>query len=174
MRNPPVLLAWNMVECHVRATPSEMRAEYEANRQKYSSGGTVTVGVILLKPEDVHLKETVDAELKTNSFENAARAYSADSHAADGGLWKDVVPGEVFQDVVVEELENMPVGTLSRWIDVSGWSFLLRKIDEKGRKTMSFAEAYPKIEAEVKKRNRDRLYKEWIDRLKAETYINIK
>ena len=67
----------------------------------------------------------------------------------------------------------MPKGTVSHWIEIDGWSFLLRKDAETTGKALSFDEAYDAIEAAVKEEESRRLYSEWLERLKAETYIKV-
>ena len=166
-------MRWNMVDKNVSASPAEMREEFKAHPERYAAENRVTASVILLKPEDAEKRDAVLEALKTESFADVARKYSADSHAEAGGLWKDIKPEETFRPEVCAELVKMPKGTLSPWIDLSGWSFLVRKEDETGAKAMSFAEAYDEIEANVKQANAKRLYQEWLERLKAETYIKI-
>ena len=111
--------------------------------------------------------------LKDEPFAALAKKYSADTHAKDGGLWKDVRPQEVFRPEICDEIAKMPVGTVSDWIDLSGWSFLLRKDAETSAETKSFADAYADIEENVRQANAKKLYLEWIERLKSETYIKV-
>ena len=167
-------MRWNIVEKNVSASPGEMREEYEKHPEKYSKGGKTTVAVILLKPEDAAKRAEIDVALKKTDFGEIAKKYSADSKAKDGGVWKDIDPKEVFQEKIADEIAKMPVNTLSNWLDVDGWSFLLKKTAESETRPMPFAEAYDKIEAEVKKANAKKLYDAWIERLKSETYINFK
>lgn len=166
-------MRWNEVFKNVRATPAKMRAEFAAHPERYRAEGKSTVSVILLDPEKVPLKDEVVAMIETNSFEAAAKKFSADSHASEGGLWKDIVPAEVFKKEVADELAKMEVGSVSTWIDLDGWSFLLRKDAESKEKILSFAEAYSKVEDNVREAEAKRLSAEWIDRLRSETYIRI-
>jgi UDP-N-acetylmuramyl pentapeptide synthase len=108
-----------------------------------------------------------------NDFAAAAKAFSSDSQAAEGGVWKNIVPSEVFKPEICDEISKMPRGTMSHWIELDGWSFLIRKESETTGKALSFEEAYDKIEAAVKDAEAERLYKAWIERLRAETYIKV-
>lgn len=166
-------MRWNVVEKNVSASPSEMRAAYEKNKSRYSSGGKVSVSVILLSPENSGKKNEINAALKSVDFAELAKKYSSDKRANEGGVYKDIVPGDEFSEIVCKEIAATPKGALSRWIETGGWSFLLRKDDEKSAKARPFAEVYSEVEADVKKAVADRLYDEWIERLKAETYIKI-
>jgi len=166
-------MRWNVVDKNVTASPAEMRAEYAAHPERYRSEGTVTVSVILLKPEDAGKRDEVTEALKEKSFAELAKMYSADSRAKEGGVWKNVRPQEVFRPEICEEISKMPVGTLSEWIDLSGWSFLLRKESETSAGTKSFADAYADVEENVRQANAKKLYLEWIERLKSEAYIKV-
>ena len=166
-------MRWNVVDKMVTATPAEMRAEYESHPDRYGEPGTVDVSVILLKPEQTALKNAVSDALKTNSFADVALKWSADSHAAQGGAWTNVVPAAVFKPAICGELAKLPVGTLSKWVDLDGWSFLLRKDAERPAKKRTFAEAYEDIERRVKESNGKKAYAAWLERLKADTYIRV-
>ena len=166
-------MRWSVVEKNAIATPGAMRKEFEENPDRYRVGANVTVSVILLKPEDASKRDEVAAMIRTNDFAAAAKAFSADGQAAEGGLWKNIVPSEVFKPEICEEIAKMPRGTLSHWIELDGWSFLVRKEDEDKGRVPTFLEAYDQIEANVKDAAAKKAYDEWLDRLRAETYIKV-
>lgn len=166
-------MRWNIIDKYVSASPAEMQAEYKAHPERYQAEGKVTVSVILLKPEDAAKRAEIKDALKEKSFAELAKAYSADTHAAEGGVWKEVNPVEVFRPEICAEIAKMPKGTVSDWIEVDGWSFLLRKDDETFSRARTFAEAYEDIEENVKRDNAMKLYAEWMERLKEEAYIKI-
>lgn len=166
-------MRWNVVDKNVTASPSAMRAEYEKNPQRYSTQGTVSVSVILLKPEDSKRRDEISTALKDVPFADLARTYSSDSRAEEGGAWKDVKPEEVFRPEICKEIASMPKGTISRWIEIDGWSFLLRKDSESTGKRLTFVEAYDEIEKNVKEELSRKAYDAWIERLRAETYVKV-
>lgn len=166
-------MRWNTVDKYVSASPSAMREEYLAHPEKYSTPDVVTVSVILLRPEDANLREKISTALKDEDFAELARRFSADSHAAQGGVWKDVQPSEVFKSEVCEEIAKMPKGTLSHWVEIGGWSFLLRKDEETKGRARTFEEAYEDVEATVKNELANRMQAEWIKRLRAETFVRV-
>lgn len=166
-------MRWQTIDKCVSASPAAMREEYAKHPERYRAGGTVTVSVILLKPEDAERRDEIAELLKTEPFEDVARRHSADSHASEGGVWKDVVPADVFRPEVCREIAGMSKGALSNWIDLDGWSFLLRKDDETEVRDKTFAEAYDEIEANVREELAADLYGKWVERLKAEAYIKV-
>ncbi len=166
-------MRWNTVDKNVIASPSALLAEYKAHPERYRSEPRMTVAVILLKPEDRAKRPEVNGAIESKGFAEAARTYSADSRAKDGGVWKDVKPEEVFNPAVCAEIARIDEGKISRWIDLDGWSFLVKKISGSASKPRTFAEAYDDIAATVKEAEAKRLYNEWMERLKAGTYIHI-
>ena len=155
-------MRWNIVEKNAAASPAAMLKEYESHKDRYTKDHKVTVTAILLKPEERAKRDEISAALKSKTFEELG-----------GRKYEDVKPEEVFKPEVVEEIEKMPKGTISHWIEIDGWSFLLRKDAETAGKRLSFDEAYGEIEAAVKEEESRRLYNEWISRLRAETYIKV-
>ena len=166
-------MRWQIVDKTVAASPAAMRAEFANNPERYMAGGRTTVSVILLKPEDAGKRDEVLALLKEKPFSEVAKEYSADTHASEGGVWTDVVPSDEFRPEVCNALAALGKGETSEWIDLDGWSFLLRKEDESETRSMTFAEAYDRIEANVREESAAKIYAEWIDRLKAKAYIKV-
>lgn len=155
-------MRWNMVDKNVTASPEAMKREFDEHRSRYVKDHLVSVTVILLKPEEKERRDALSAELKTKSFEELG-----------GQKYENVKAAEVFKPEIVEEIGRMPKGTVSHWIEIDGWSFLLRKDGETEGKELTFDEAYDAIEAAVKETEAKRLYVEWIERLRAETYIKV-
>jgi len=155
-------MRWNVVDKNVSASPAAMRAEYEGHPEKYTKDHKVSVAVILLKPEEKDRQESVLEALKTKSFEELG-----------GRRYENVDPNEIFKPEVVTEIEKMPKGTISRWVEIDGCSFLLRKDGEVAGKKLSFVEAYDEIEIAVKAESAKKIYSDWISRLRAETYIKV-
>lgn len=166
-------MRWNMVDKNVLATPRAMREEFAAHPERYRSVARVSVSVILLRPEDAAKKDEVAAALKTQAFADVARTYSADGHASEGGLWKDVKPEDQFRPEICAAINKLAKGEMSSWVELEGWNFLLRKEDETAATARTFAEAYDDIEANVKAAESKRLYDEWMERLKATTFVKV-
>jgi len=166
-------MRWQVVDKNCTPSPTALRDEYKKHPERYAENRKTTVSVILLKPEDAEKRKAVQEALKERPFGDVAREYSADAHAAEGGVWKDVDPDEVFRPEVCEEISKMPKGTLSHWIDLDGWSFLLRKDAEQEARAKSFVEASDEVDANVREEIAERLYKEWIERLRETSYIKV-
>lgn len=166
-------MRWNIIDRNASPGPAAMRREYAEHPERYTSGTKATVSVILLKPSDASRRGDVDAALATNTFAAVAKEFSSDSHAAEGGVWKDVNPAEVFRPEIADEIAKLQCGKLSRWIELSGWCFLLRKDAETVGTKMSFDEAYDQVSENIRMDAARKAYDAWIERLRAETYIKV-
>ena len=155
-------MRWNVVNKNVTASPAAMRAEFEAHPERYARPATVSVSVITLKPEEKDRRREISAKLKEVDFDKlGAKRYEG------------VKPEDVFSAELCKEIAALPRGTISRWIEMDGWSFLVRKDAEDAGAAQTFEEAYDKIAENVREEASKKAYSAWIERLRAETYIKV-
>ena len=155
-------MRWNVVDKNVTASPAAMRAEFEAHPERYAKPATVSVSVITLKPDEKIRRDEISAKLKDVDF------------AALGAKSYEKVEAEsMFAPELCAEIASLPRGTVSRWIEIDGWSFLVRKDAEEAGAPQTFADSYDKIAANVKAEAAKKAYKAWIERLRAETYVKV-
>lgn len=148
-------MRYQIIEKNVAATPKALRAEYEAHKDKYSEkSGRVSVSVILLSPEEAAEREEV-------SFEE------------DADFYENVRPEEVFLPEVCETIAGLKTGEISDWGEVRGHSFKVRKDAEEAGRQKTFEEVYEEVEAAVKAEAAEKMYRDWIARLRKEAYIKI-
>lgn len=155
-------MRWNVVDKNVSASPAEMRREYEAHPDRYAAESSVTLTVLTLAPSEVSRRAEISMALKEK-----------DLVALGGKVYEKIKPEDQFCPEICKEVAEMPKGTISHWIEIDGWSYLIRKNDESSGRMLSFEEAFDAIEANVKEANAARLYDAWIERLRAETYIRV-
>lgn len=170
-------MRYQMVEKDLSPTPAQMKTEYDSHPDRYKLDAKVSVRVILLRPEDGNsgtnslLKDIIARLDKGESFSDLAIRHSADSHAKDGGLWKDVNPAEAFRPEVAAAIAKLKTGERSKPVVLDGWSFIILKEKENAERILPFAEAYDQIMKNVKRDLGKRLHKEWVERLRAAAYI---
>lgn len=173
-------MRWQMVEKNILATPAAIRQEWTTNKTAYARPPKTTVSVILLKPADtddpsasvVSRGAAILQKLEEGvPFADLAREYSADSHASQGGVWKDVDPEEAFREEIVETLEALKVGEHSQLVDLDGWGFIVRKDAETQGGEPDFAAVYDEVAAAVRKNLSQEAYNKWIARLKADAFV---
>jgi parvulin-like peptidyl-prolyl isomerase len=174
-------MRYQMVEKNLQATPAVMQKEYKEHRARYASEYKAAVSVILLKPPLAGDKDTPSVSTrgeeilarleKGEAFADLARRYSADSHAKDGGLWKDVNPQEAFRPEIADTIAKLKVGEFSQIVNLDGWGFIVRKDAETIGKQLSFSEAYDEIARNVKNEAGKAEYEAWMKRLRAQAYV---
>ena len=155
-------MRWNVVNKNVTASPAAMLAEFKSHPERYSKPATVSVSVIMLKPEESDRRREISAKLKDTDFE-----------ALGAKKYENVKPEDVFAPELCKEIASLPKGTFSRWIEIDGWSFLVRKDGEEAGVAQTFEEAYDAIAENVKEEAAKKAYTDWIERLRAETYVKV-
>lgn len=169
-----------MIEQYVSDSPAAMRKEFESHPERYRHDDMVSVRVILLRPGDAEKGipsinsrwMQIGEELASGaSFADMAIRYSADSHAKDGGLWKDVNPSDAFRPEIAKAIAELDVGKVSQLVDLDGWGFIVKKESETKARQMSFEEAYDRISWNVRNAAAKKAYDEWIARLKENAFI---
>jgi len=169
------------VEKRVSPTPIEVRAEYEENKGRYQTENATAVSMIILDPPDKESDATVEARaakiaeaLKAGtSFASLARTYSKDAKASSGGSWGKVNPEDVFRKEIVETLAKLNPGETSSVVVLNGYGYIVRKDEQQDSRALTFEEAAPYVESHLRMRQAEKLYKEWMSRLRAEAYIKI-
>ena len=173
-------MRYQIIEKYVQnVSPAAMREEYETHRSRYADESKTTVSVILLKPapeDQPSVKDRADSILKKLSapgadFAALAREYSSDSHAKDGGVWKDVKPEEAFRPEIANAIAALKVGEHSQLVDLDGWGFIVKKDSESAAKQLSFTEAYDRITRNIRKAKASEAYDAWLARLRDEAFI---
>ena len=155
-------MRWNVVGKNATASPAEMRKAYKEHPERYSTPGVVSVDVISLSPDEKDRRGEVSAKIKDTDFiALGAKTYS------------DVNPSETFAPELCEEIAALPKGAVGRWVEIDGWSFLVRKNGETPGTARTFDEAYDDIAADVKEEASRKAYRAWLERLRAETYIKV-
>ena len=169
-------MQYQTVTRNIKVSPGAMRAEYAVNADHYSVSNSLDVSVILLgdadgKSSGERAKEALRRLDGGESFADVAKAMSADPRSADGGVWKDVHPAEMFKPEIVDALNKLNVGERSDPIELQGWVTIIRKDAEHQGVRRSFGEAYNDIQNTVRAREARRLHKEWISRLRDRSFI---
>ena len=174
-------MRYQQVEKRVTPTPSEVRAEYEANKGRYQTETATAVSMIILDPPGQAGDETVEARaakieaaLKAGtSFASLAKTYSKDAKASNGGSWGKVNPEDVFRKEIVDALAKLKPGETSPVVVLDGYGYIVRKEEQQDARALTFEEAAPFVESHLRMRQAEKIYKEWTDRLRAEAYIKV-
>lgn len=169
------------VEKRVNVTPTEVRAEYEANKERYRTEAAVSVSMIVLNAPAGDAGEAIasraakiQAALKEGkAFAELAKQYSSDDKAASGGSWGKVNPEDVFCKALAEALTKLKAGEVSPLVEFGGLGYIVRKDDQQDVRPLTFEEAQPYAESRLKITKAEKLYKEWVTRLRKDAYIRV-
>ena len=168
-------------------TPDEIREEYKATSAEYRDimKDRITYSKIFIPamdPDDplstpeeryklaTRLRE--DIEKGTVSFADAAKQYSRDAHAEDGGKWPSLRRDELaveFANVVFAAKPGQLVGPL---LDPAG--FTLVKVHNKklaAAPSLDTPEVKQKVDDAVRRKKSERRYRQWVDRLRDKAVI---
>ena len=174
-------MRYQQVEKRVAPTPTDVRAEYEANKGRYQTENAVAVSMIVLDVPEKASDESVESRAKKidealkagTPFATLAKKYSKDAKAADGGSWGKVNPDDVFRKEIVEALAKLSPGQVSPVLMLDGYGYIVRKEEQQDARTLTFEEAAPYVEKHLRMRQGEKLYQEWTERLRKEAYIKI-
>lgn len=168
-------------------TPDEIKAEYDETSADYRDimKDKITYSKIFIPavdPEDPMMSPDARYELAANlrkeiedgkiSFAEAARKYSRDAHAEDGGKWPTLQRDDLaveFANVVFAAQPGQLVGPL---LDPAG--FTLVKVHSKNlaaAPSLETAEVKQKVDDAVRRKKSEQRYRQWVDRLRDKAVI---
>lgn len=167
-------------------TPDEIRAEYAATKSDYRdiSQDSIRYDKIFIpamaddpnvSPEQMYaLANEVKAKLDKGeiTFDEAARTYSRDMHAQDGGVWPAIRRSELaveFANIVFSLEPGKIVGPL---LDPSGFTIVRVKSKTLApAPPLSKPEVKEKVDDAVRRKQSEARYRQWIERLRDKAVI---
>jgi len=174
-------MRYQYVDRRVSVTPSEIRAEYEANKARYQTESAIAVSMIVLDPPENADDGTVleragaiaTALQEGTSFASLARRYSKDSKAMMGGSWGKINPDEVFRQELADAVKQLNPGEVSPVLVLEDHGYIVRKDEQQDMRTLTFEEASRFVEGRLRMEKSEKMFKEWIGRLRKDAYISI-
>ncbi len=165
-------------------TPDEIRAEYNATKSDYRdiSRDTITYDKIFIPavsqdpnstPEQqLALAQEICNRIKSGelSFEDAARTYSADAHAQDGGAWPPVARADLavaFANIAF----SLPIGQLTGpLLDPAGFT-IVRVKGKRLAPPPPLSKVKNAVDDAVRRKQSEKRYREWVDRLREKAIV---
>jgi peptidyl-prolyl cis-trans isomerase SurA len=162
-----------MIARKVFVTPEEVADYYNKNKASMVSEKTVDFSVIVL-PEKLPVKSIYE-QLRSGSlkFEDAARKYSVDRSAVEGGKIA-AVPWDKMPPDMQKLLGSLADGQMSPLLRTQGGFVILRRDDVKEAKALSLQEAAPRIEEILKAPLLEERFKEYTSQLRSKAVIDIR
>lgn len=165
----------------VVVTPAMVRALYEARQEEYREPAQVKVAMIEIQAGategDRAVKRTQAEAVRARvaggeDFALVARETSEGMKAQEGGAWGWVQPGD-FRAELAKAMEGLKPGETSPVVETEETFYIVRLEARRAASVRPFEEVRTALAKEVRRVEEDRLYKEWIDRLKARHFVRI-
>lgn len=162
-----------MISRKVFVTPEEVENYYHLNKEKMVSDKAASFSVILL-PEKLPFKKIYD-DIKSGAlkFEEAARKYSADASAPEGGAIKGV-PWDRLPPDMHKLLSSLKDGQLSPLLRTQGGFVVIRRDGLADSKPLTLQEAAPRIEETLRAPLLEDRFKEYTSQLRGKAVIDIR
>ncbi len=160
-----------------------MRDYYEKNKLKFQeTDGVQLAQIVLLVSEKTPSEEQIkqkkkieeirDRLVKGEDFAELARKFSQDPSASQGGnlgLFKL----EEIDPSLRKVISNLKPGEFSPILQSpNGWQ-IVKLVDVKGAKQLSFEEAKERIENQLFQEEVDKRFAQWLQNLKDRSYIQV-
>lgn len=162
-----------MVTRKVFVKPEEVEEYYNKNKDKMVGEKTADFSIMLL-PEKLPIKDIYE-QLRSGklSFEDAARKYSMDSSAAEGGKISGI-PWDRLPPDMHRLLSSLKNGQMSPPLRTQGGFVLIRRDGLTEAKALSFQEAVPRIEETLRAPLLEERFKEYTSQLRSKAVIDIR
>jgi peptidyl-prolyl cis-trans isomerase SurA len=167
------------VNRRARVTPEQVRLAYENEKETYYIPEKIQHSVIMLNKGETAADQQVkraEAEairarlLAGEDFNVVAKEVSEGSRAADGGKFPWLQPKDIREELA-SVMNQMRVGDISEVIETD-MEFYIVKVDARRNEGYHpFDEVRKAIKDRLLKRERERLYTRWIERLRQENFV---
>lgn len=162
-----------MIDRKIFVTPEEIEAHYHKNRDKFAGEKTANFSIIML-PEKLDAqgiyKQVKAGDLK---FEDAARQYSAERSAEDGGRVTGV-PFDRLPPEMQKLLSSLTDGGISPLLRTQGGFVVIRRDVLNDPKPLTLQEATPRIEEILLAPLREERFKDYTSQLRSRAVIDIR
>ena len=162
-----------MVDRKIFVTAEQVDDYYARNRDKFQGERTADFSVIML-PGNTDV-QGIYKQIKagTISFEDAARKYSADRTAQEGGRIQGV-PYDRMPPEMQKLLNSLSNGAISQLLKTQGGFLVIRRNAINEAKPLTLQEARPRIEEILLAPLREERAKEYIQQLRSKAVIDIR
>lgn len=152
-------------------SPRQITEAYEAQREKYDVPARVRLRMIYLnagtKIDEVRQSaaELRDRIIQGEDFETLAREKSDDASASTGGDWGWIEPDQLRAELRAA-IEHAETGSVTGVIEIPEGFYILKIEERKEAETKSFDEVRGTIESDLREKQGEKYYREWMARLR--------
>ncbi|NLE65883.1 MAG: hypothetical protein GX608_00500 [Lentisphaerae bacterium] len=169
----------NAVESKVVILPRDVREAYESAPEKYRVPGQVEARMIMVQrgstPSDLEIKRRQIEEirrrlLRGDNFARLASEMSEGAKAAAGGYLGWIEPSSRRPELA-EWLSVLAPGEISEVIETENGLYLLKVEALRDEYMEPFEKVRGDLEQEMVRKETERLYRRWMDRIKSKAFI---
>lgn len=162
-------------------SPLAVQEAYEADLERYREPGKIKLRMIVINrggtPADQEVKQREVGEILQQladgrDFAELAREVSEDNKAQYGGDWGWIETGSLRKELS-DAAVQLSSGEISEVVELDGAMYILLVEDRKEASVTPLEEVRSQIERELMIKEEERLYEQWINRLRAKYYIQI-
>ena len=174
-----MLLRRQEVQDRVAVPPQRAHEEYRARIDRYRVPEQVRLRVIGIHlgatDGDRALKRELAASLRQRlaageDFAALARQFSEAAKAAEGGDWGWVDPATLRPELAAAA-RALATGSASDVVEAGDYAYVLRVDARQPASVKTFEEVRAEIEKDLRAREEERIYREWIAALEARHYV---
>lgn len=157
-------------------SPAKIQEFYEKNKQKWFMAESANISQITVRgesTEDAKLKaDNILAEIKNGlSFEDAAKKYSTDEYARNGGKAGASYHRGQLKEALDKVIFEAPVGNINEPVLLSNYAYILR-VDKRTKEgVLPIDEVREEIEREIAAEASKAESQKMIERLREKAYI---
>ncbi len=167
------------VDRHVRISPTEIRAWYDAHPENFVRDAEVTYRMLVVSNDPVDGDETsVSNEILValeagRDFAAVTQEFSIDQFAERGGLRGPVGPDQLREEVWTA-LAALDVGGVAGPITLGNNKIWLQLESLVDAEKTPFKDAYDEIYLTLFRKRATEKYNRWMSRLRADAFISVK
>lgn len=176
------LMRQQFVDQGIRVRLEDIQTIYEKEYSTKKLSGPVRLGMIMLEPRgDQTISNVIDSAnalvgklRKGTNFSTAAKKYSSEPHASEGGDWGYIDPAESLREDLAAAATKLKTGEISDPIVIAGrYVYILKKIDEQKDLKISFEAARDEIENRLRSEMAEKRFNGWIKSLSDVTSVRV-
>lgn len=161
----------------VVVTPGAVQSLYRQRLEKFRQPEKLRLRAIVLRAGSTNHLEQLAGELHMRlrageKFEELAKQYSLGAGATSGGDWGWQQPQELRKELRAAA-EVLQPGQLSPPVRMDDDFYLLKLEERQAASVEPLEKVYTRLEGELREKEAERIYKDWIARLRAKFFVQV-